>query len=130
MKNSQELNIEWKHIGAKGKTCIRCNDTGKTLKQVISGLKKEFSPQGINVTYTETILPTAKVKQSNMVLFNGIPLEKLIKAKVSKSCCPSCCSFTKEETFCRTIKYKGKIYEAIPEEIIQKAARKAIKRGK
>lgn len=123
----KSLAIEWRHYEKKGATCLRCSATGKTLEEVVRDLREELAYQGIRVVFTETKLPIEKLGQSNVILFNGIPLEELLTgAEVSESACPSCACLTGTETFCRTIEYEGKTYEEIPEELIHKAVYKAI----
>jgi len=79
------------------------------------------------VTFTETLLPEELMSQSNLLLFNGVPLEALLEnGAAGESPCPSCSSLTGSETSCRTVEYEGKTYEEIPEELIRQAAYKSI----
>lgn len=123
----RELAIEWRHYERAGATCLRCSATGKTLEEVVGDLREELARTGIRITFTETKLPLEELPQSNMILFNGVPLEELLTgAEVSENACPSCACITGTAAFCRTIEYDGKTYEEIPEELIRKAAYKAI----
>ena len=118
----RELSIEWRHYEKEGATCLRCSATGKTLEEVVAELRAELAPRGIRITLTETRLTEGEIPLSNMILFDGVPLEELlIGAKVSESLCASCACLTGAETFCRAIEYEGKSYEEIPEELIRKA---------
>jgi len=69
---------------------------------------------------------------SNLILFNGIPLEAVLEhaaadASPCPSCsCPSCSCLTGSERSCPTVVYRGKSYEEIPADLIRKAAFKAI----
>jgi hypothetical protein len=123
----RELSIEWRHYEKEGATCLRCSATGKTLEEVVAELRAELAPRGIRITFTETQLTEGEIPLSNMILFNGVPLEELlIGAEVSENLCASCACLTGAETFCRTIEYEGKTYEEIPEELIRKAVYKII----
>lgn len=123
----KELIIEWRHFEKEGATCLRCTATGKTLEEVVAELCEELAPRGIRVIFSETKLSEGEIPQSNMILFNGVPLEKVLAgAEVSENLCVSCACLTGTETFCRTIEYEGKTYEEIPEELIRDAAYKAI----
>lgn len=123
-----ELTIEWRHYVKEGGTCLRCSATGKTLEKVIADLRKELAPLEIRIAFTETqLLEEAQIPESNMILFNGIPLEDLLAAEVSENTCPSCACLTGRETSCRTVEYEGKRYEEVPEELIRIAAEKALR---
>jgi hypothetical protein len=123
------LTIEWRHYAKAGKTCVRCSATGKTVSEVVADLRKELEPQGVSVVYQERELPQEKLEQSNMILFNGIPLESLLEgADASGSACHSCSCLTGSDAYCRTIEYEGASYEAIPEELIRRAAFAALRR--
>jgi uncharacterized membrane protein len=119
----KQLTIEWRHLDEKGDTCLRCSKTGKTLSQVINDLRKELKKNGIVIRFKETKLSKSKLAQSNMILFNGVPLEEILPgAKNSQSHCQSCCELIGKNVQCRSIQYNGKMYEEIPEELIRKAA--------
>lgn len=122
-KPVKKLMVEWKHLDRFGQTCIRCSATGKTLVQVIDEMKAKCASQGIEVTFQETRLTIARLKESNEVLFNGVPLEKLLPdAKVFESDCPSCATLTGQTSCCRGVEVGQKRYEEIPEELIWQAA--------
>lgn len=124
------LTIEWRHYAKAGETCLRCSATGKTVAAVVADLRKELEAQGVQVVYLETELPQEKLEQSNMILFNDAPLEKLLEgAMVSDSACHSCSCLTGTDAYCRTVKYEGATHEEIPEELIRRAAMIAIQRG-
>lgn len=118
------LEIEWKHLEKDGNTCIRCSETGETLKEVVSRLTKECKPSGWEIKFKETKLTEKELPESNMILFNGTPIEDILPdASASESSCPSCCEFTgKSSTTCRTLEYQGNSYEGIPSSLIRKAA--------
>ncbi len=119
----KRLEIEWRHLDKEGNTCIRCSDTGKTLEEVIAELKKECSRHDVQIVFRETKLSEQDIRESNKVLFNGIPIEALLPgAMASENSCESCCDFTGRETYCRTVEYEGQTYEAIPGHLIREAA--------
>jgi len=121
------LSIEWRHFEAAGQTCQRCADTGEALSGVIEALTRELAAEGIGVSLTETCLLASSMAQSNMLLFNGVPLEDLLDdVAVSANECSSCSCLTGEDTVCRTLVYKGETCEDIPAELIHKAALKAL----
>lgn len=121
------LSIEWRHLDVEGETCLRCSETGKTVQMVIEDLIRELEPKGVRISFLETKLPESQVAQSNLILFNDMALEDLVpEMKISDNYCESCSCLTGKETYCRTIEYKGKVYEEVPEEVIRQAAFKAI----
>jgi hypothetical protein len=123
----KELTIEWRHYDKEGETCDRCSATGKSVREVVAVLTDELADRGISVIFSETKLPEALMAQSNMILFNGVPLESVLdNAVADENHCSSCSCLTGSETACRTVEYEGKSYEDIPEELIHKAAYKTI----
>lgn len=121
----KKLKIEWRHFETGGKTCERCGDTGAALRRVSEELERT---EGVTIELQETHLLASSIAQSNMVLFNGVPLEELLDgAEVSSNECCSCSCLIGEDTECRTLLYKGKTYEDIPEELIREAALKALR---
>jgi NAD-dependent dihydropyrimidine dehydrogenase PreA subunit len=123
MKN---LLIEWRHLDIDGETCNRCYDTGENLAAEVKRLNRALNPQGIEVKYKEIKLNKSQVPDSNEILFNNVPLEKLLDIEVSQNYCGSCSDLTGETTYCRTIKYEGNEYEDIPAKAIRQAAYKVL----
>ena len=123
----KEFTIEWRHYEKDGATCDRCAATGSSVKKTVSELSTELSGKGITVIFTETILAEEFMAQSNMILFNGVPLEAIQdNAAADENSCPTCSCLTGSETNCRTVEFNGKTYEEIPGELIRKAAHKAL----
>ncbi len=123
------LTVEWRHVGENiDNTCERCSQTGNVLKEVLDELRPFLSEKKIKIKAIETVLENEKIEESNMILFNGTPLEKLIEGmEVSQTPCASCACITGEDDVrCRAISYKGELFEAIPAELIRKAAEKAL----
>ena len=122
----KSLEIEWKHLDKEGATCVRCTDTGRTLAEVVRELAREYEGSGIQIEFKETLLGAGEIRQSNQILFNGIPLESLVPgASVGESSCASCCDMIGEDVACRTVEHGGTVYEAIPEHLIRVAAGRA-----
>ncbi|MHB8729656.1 MAG: DUF2703 domain-containing protein [Sulfuricaulis sp.] len=122
----KRLEIEWRHLDKAGNTCARCSETGRTLDETVAQLARECAARGVQVIYRETRLSERELPQSNMILFNGEPLESLLPgAAVSASDCPSCCEFTGRPTACRTVELQGRTYEAIPAALVRAAACRA-----
>ncbi|MDS4027447.1 MAG: DUF2703 domain-containing protein [Candidatus Contendobacter sp.] len=117
------LEIEWRHLDKDGRTCLRCSDTLQSLQQVIEQLAAECAPHSVDVAYRETKLPIEQLSQSNLILFNGVPLESvLLGASASESECPSCGDLCGQPSVCRTVTIGGHTFEAIPASLIRQAA--------
>ncbi len=117
------ITIEWRHYAKKGATCDRCAATGRSVKEVVADFTGELASRGVKVVFLETVLPEEQMAESNMILFNGIPLEDILRdTTAAENACPSCSCLTGIETSCRTIEQGGTIYEEIPAEIIRRAA--------
>ena len=118
----KKLLIEWMHIDFEGETCERCWNTGQTLKTEVELLNTELNSKGFEVKYIETKIDNTQISQSNIILFNGIPIEQVLNITVSKNYCESCTDLIGLESYCRIINFNDKEYEDIPAEAIRKAS--------
>lgn len=128
-QKSAVLTVEWRHVGENvDLTCERCADTGNTLSEVLAEIEPLISEKGVKTEVIETVLPHDGIEESNIILFNGIPLEELIDGMtLTKTPCASCACITgKDDVECRAVEYGGELYEAIPADLIRKAALKAV----
>ncbi len=117
------LKIEWRHLDKDGRTCLRCSDTLQSLQQVIRQLATECAPRGVDIVYRATKLPIEQLSQSNLILFNGVPLEAVLpSASALESECPSCGDLCGQPSVCRTVTVGGYAFEAIPASLIRQAA--------
>lgn len=71
------LVIEWKHLDMGGKTCARCSGTGEALQKVIGKLIEECKQTGWEIKFKETKLTEKNISESNVILFNGKPIEAI-----------------------------------------------------
>lgn len=123
----RDLTIEWRHYDKEGATCVRCLATGQSLDEVVAALREELAPRGVRIVFTETRLTEEQISESNLILFNGIPLEELlVEAKASENACSSCSCLAETETSCRTVEFEGTTYEEIPADLIRRAAFKVL----
>lgn len=120
------LTIEWRHLDVAGETCNRCYDTGENLNQEVKRLNRTLQPKGIQVEWFETKLDDTQIPQSNTILFNGIPIEDVLKIQVSENYCDSCTAILGNEAYCRTVIFEGYEYEDIPAKAIRQAAFKVL----
>jgi hypothetical protein len=126
------LDILWQRMTVGAETCVRCGDTGQSVRRAAEALRLELAPQGIAVALTEkTLLPFAPnvLVESNRVFFNGESMEDLVGAEVGSSHCQSCCDLLGDhmnrQTDCRTLIVDGQEHEALPEELLLRAGRMA-----
>ncbi|MDP2827612.1 MAG: MTH895/ArsE family thioredoxin-like protein [Sulfuricellaceae bacterium] len=126
LKRAASLEIEWRHLVQQGNTCERCDNTGAALQHALQGLTAELGRAGVAVTFRETPLGPEELAQSNLILFNGKPMEDCLGAQVSETHCQSCCELVGEEVNCRAVEINGTVYEAIPEALIRDAAYAAL----
>lgn len=118
----KHLEIEWRHFAREGNTCVRCADTGEALDAVVEELAVECRPCGWEITFKEATLGEKDISKSNVILFNGVPIEDVLpKASVSPSHCESCCEFTGVPTLCRTVEFEGQSFAAVPASLIRRA---------
>ena len=118
----KRVTVEWKHLEQGGKTCARCAATGEGIVGLMRDLRAECAPRGVEIVFTETRLTAAEIGQSNLILINGAPLEKLLPmAQAAESPCCSCGELLGRETYCRTIVWQGETHETIPPALIRQA---------
>lgn len=123
----KRLEIEWRHLDIDGSTCTRCASTGDSIKEAIKTLDREYSPEGWEIVLEEKLLSESEIGESNLILLNNIPLEKLLpNALHAESCCDSCTDLIGEPTSCRTVELGDQTYESIPTHLIVQAARNLI----
>ncbi|PKM62691.1 MAG: hypothetical protein CVU97_04145 [Firmicutes bacterium HGW-Firmicutes-21] len=120
------LRIEWKHLDVAGDTCDRCYDTGENLAAEVKRLNRTLQAKGISVELIDTKLDDTQVPQSNIILFDGIPIEQILNIKATENYCDSCTALLGRKTYCRTVIYDGNEYEDIPAKAIRHAAYKAL----
>ncbi len=129
MSGKTPLTIEWRHLELGGVTCDRCADTGTNLGRVIAQLRREGFFDEVDLTLTETILPPEQIDESNTVLVNGIPVEKILNAGVTFTECSCCSTLIGEPACCRAVATDRDIYEALPEEMLRNAILKVVKQN-
>ena len=125
----KELVIEWKHIGSNvEKTQEEFEETGMTLAAVLAEIRMLLEMEGVSVRLDETVLPDDAVAGSESLLFNGVPIEDLLAGVevTATSCSCASCEACEGDAECRTLRYNGEKYEAIPPELIGRAAAKAL----
>jgi hypothetical protein len=117
------LHIVWQRlVDSRGQTCNRCGDTYEALQSAVTKLKAALAPLGLEpVLETKVIneeLFKGEPSESNRIWIEGRPMEEWLDATVGASRCCSVCG----ESECRTIEVEGAVFEAVPEELILKAA--------
>lgn len=119
----KSLPIVWQRlVDSEGETCDRCGNTYEALRQAVTKLEKILQPLGIEISLKTTDIDrdtfTADPSQSNRVWMAGKPIEEWLGATVASSPCCSVCG----DYECRTIQLGDDVFEAIPLELILKAA--------
>ena len=116
------LSIVWKRLVTEGQTCPRCGSTQHNVSAAVARLESVLGPLGIQpVLHTEAIDAAAfraAPAESNRIWIDGQPMEAWLGASAGNSPCCEVCG----DLPCRTMQLDGHTYEAIPEELIVKAA--------
>lgn len=113
--------VEWKHLDVDGETCDRCSQTETNLIQEVRLLNSKLNSHGYQIKLVETKLDEASINESNMILINGIPIEKIIDIKVVDNYCKSCSDLVGSDSYCRSVLYQGKRYDEVPREAVRSA---------
>ncbi|MBL8340418.1 MAG: DUF2703 domain-containing protein [Rubrivivax sp.] len=116
------LPITWKRLVTDGETCPRCGSTQKSVGGAMTKLAAALRPLGIEPALETQQMDEATFRadpsQSNRIWIAGRPMEEWLGASVGMSTCCSVCG----DLPCRTMQVGGDTYEAIPEELIIRAA--------
>ena len=119
------LPIVWKRLVADGRTCPRCASTQEAVLGAMAKLQAALQPLGIRPTLDMQALDDpdfrADPSESNRLWIAGRPLEEWLGGCVGTSPCCTVCG----DLSCRTVQVGGRVYEAIPEELIVRAALRA-----
>lgn len=124
--NTSLISIEWQHLdvekNGEARTCMRCADTGEALGDLVAALGDECAPRGVEIRYRETKLPASEIARSNLILIDGVPIERLLPgASAATSGCASCGELIGEQAECRTVESQGRVYETIPAYLVRQA---------
>lgn len=115
------LNVKWQRLVSEGETCPRCGSTEKEVDKAVSTLSQSLAPLGIEVRLKKEELSVPEFKknplQSNRIWINNRLVEDWIGGKAGHSACCDVCGPSE----CRTLEMEGKIYEAIPADVIVQA---------
>lgn len=116
------LPIIWKRLVKDGETCQRCGSTQQNVISAIGKLRAALAPLGIQPELETLAIDDATFRgdpaESNRIWVAGKPMEEWLGASVGKSPCCSVCG----DLPCRTVEVGGATYEAIPEDLVVKAA--------
>lgn len=121
------LDIEWRHIGESvDATCEWCAATSRTLAEVLDEIRPMLSARRIRIRVHETVLPHDRIEESNILLFNGVPIEDLIDdVQIEETPCSSCACMTGTDAACRALVCGDQTFEGVPADLIRRAALKA-----
>ena len=119
----KQLRIVWQRlVNTEGQTCDRCSATYEALWRAIPKLEGFLRPLGLEPTLETKEIDEESFKAdpsvSNRIWIAGRPLEEWLAATVGASRCCSVCG----DSECRTVEIGGTVFEAIPQELILKAA--------
>jgi hypothetical protein len=118
----KRLPIVWQRLVNAGETCDRCGSTGQAIAAALTKLAAALQPLGIQPVLETRAIDEAAFRldpsASNRIWIAGTPMEEWLGARVGMSPCCSVCG----DLPCRTLDVDGSSFEAIPEDLIVKAA--------
>lgn len=122
------LPILWKRLVDEGETCPRCGSTQQSVTTAVAKLESALAPLGIRPVLETQAIDAAAFRiapaESNRIWIGGKPMEEWLGARAGNSPCCEVCG----DLPCRTMEVDGRTYEAIPEDLIVKAAMVAASR--
>jgi hypothetical protein len=106
----------------QGETCERCGSTQRNVATALVTLEAALRPLGIQPVLETQAIDDATFRAdpsaSNRIWIAGRPLEEWLGARVGNSACCTVCGGLP----CRTVVVDGATFEAIPEDLIVRAA--------
>lgn len=119
------VHIHWQRLVQDGRTCPRCGDTEKVLRQTTEQLQQALRPLGVEVLFEASEITSEDFahdpQSSNAIQINGRPLEQWLGAATGQSACCDVCG----PNDCRTLVLNGTEYEGIPAELVIRAVLQA-----
>jgi hypothetical protein len=116
------LPILWKRLVDKDETCPRCSSTERNVAAAVVKLESALQPLGIHPVLETRAMDDATFRaapaESNRIWIDGKPMEDWLGALAGNSPCCEVCG----DLPCRTMELHGQTYEAIPEDLIVRAA--------
>jgi len=116
------LPIVWQRLVKAGATCERCGSTHEQILGALAQLEPALQPLGIRPVLHTVILDESTFKAdpsaSNRIWIAGKPMEDWLGASAGSSPCCSVCG----DLPCRTLEVDGHAFEAIPQDLVIKAA--------
>lgn len=121
-KGMRTLCILWQRlVDEGGRTCDRCGATETAVWEAARELGRSLKGRGVEVVVETRVLSVSTFLrdplESNRIWIAGEPIEKWLEAGTGQSRCCSACGTSD----CRTMAVDGRVYEAIPAELIIKA---------
>lgn len=118
----RELPILWQRLVTQGATCPRCGSTLRALEAAVARLEPALRVLGLRPVLETRVIDEAAFRpapeESNRIWIGGRPMEEWLGARAGHSrCCEACGDLP-----CRTLEVEGQSYEAVPAELIVKAA--------
>jgi len=130
MNETTRLLIEWRHLDLGQSFCGHCSDTGVNLWEVITTLGEEHLLDDVELELENTILPPEQFEESNVVLINGMSVEKILGAEVIFPGCNGCQVLGGEDCHIRrAAPGRENVFKAIPKEILRAAILKVLQRN-
>lgn len=120
------LLIEWRHLDVDGETCERCSQTGLALVEETRLLNRKLESRDVKIKLKETKIKKERISESNLILIDDVPIEKIIDIKLVESFCRSCSDLVGSDTYCRAVYYRGKKYDDVPRVAIREAVAKSL----
>jgi hypothetical protein len=119
----KKLVIEWQRLLDEQKqTCPRCGSTEQEVEKAVQELSQLLNESRVVVRLVKKAIDPETFKkdalQSNRILIAGKQLEEWLGAKTGQSRCCEVCG----DAECRIVEYADETHEAIPADLIVRAA--------
>ena len=116
----KKIIVEWFRYDKEGATCCRCGDSTDVVRRVVDAFGADHSDCDIELR--EYLLDEEQIDSSNSVKINGRDIMDILGEKQRPlTPCQSCTDLIGREISCNTYLFRGRIYEALPDEMLKEA---------
>lgn len=117
---AKKIVVEWFRYEKEGTTCCRCGDSTDVVRRVVDVFRADHGD--CDVELKEYLLDEDRIALSNRVKINGRDILDILGEKQRVlTPCQSCTDLIGREISCNSYVFRGRIYDALPEEMLKEA---------
>lgn len=116
----KKIIVEWFRYEKEGTTCCRCGDSTDVVRRIVDAFRADNSDWDIELR--EYLLDEDRIDLSNSVKINGRDILDILGEKQRPlTPCQSCTDLIGREISCNSYVFRGRIYDALPDKMLEEA---------